>query len=197
MTAKVLDLRAPPADAAWSDEAVAHACVSGDPGAVAELFDRFHARVARFLSRAIGDCADVEDLMQATFLEIARGKSSFDGRSSVSTWLLGIATNIARHHLRSVARRRTLLAAVASTRPDEAATSHADAVAARATLRRVQAVLDALPTEQRLAFVLCEVEGLKAAEVATLLHANDTAIWKRVSDARKAVRAALADEDAS
>jgi RNA polymerase sigma-70 factor (ECF subfamily) len=196
VSAKVLDLRAPPGDTPWSDEAVAHACVSGDPGAVAELFDRFHARVTRFLSRAVGDSADVEDLLQATFLEVARGKSRFDARSSVSTWLLGIATNIARHHRRSTARRRTLLAAVASTRGDDATSSHGSAVMARAALRRVQQVLDALPLEQRLAFVLCEVEGLDAAEAAALLCCNTTAVWKRVSEARKAVRAALADDGA-
>ncbi|MEJ7733328.1 MAG: RNA polymerase sigma factor [Polyangiaceae bacterium] len=194
MSAKVVELRVPENDAAWSDDAVAFACTSGDAAAVAELFDRFHARISRYLARSIGDCADVDDLLQATFLEVARGRSRFDGRSMVSTWLLGIATNVLRHHLRSLSRRRNLLSAVASARTGEATPSHGDAVAARDALHRVQAVLDELPTEQRMAFVLCEVEGLKAIEAAALLHASETAIWKRVSDARKLVRAALAED---
>jgi RNA polymerase sigma-70 factor (ECF subfamily) len=193
VTGRVVKLRkAAEPDAAWGDEAVAHACVSGDPAAVAQLFDRFHQRVTRYLSRVIGNGADVEDLLQATFLEIARGKSRYDGRSSVSTWLLGIATNLVRHHLRSQSRRRGLLAAVASE-PVQAEPSSAEAVDARLALRRVEDLLSALPNEQRLAFVLCEVEGLRAGDAARLLDTTESAVWKRVSEVRKAVRKALAE----
>lgn len=193
MSGRVVKLRkAAEPDAAWGDEAVAHACVSGDPAAVAQLFDRFHPRVTRYLSRAIGNTADVEDLLQATFLEVARGKSRYDGRSSVSTWLLGIATNLLRHHLRSQSRRRGLLAAVASE-PVSGDPSTSDTVDARLALQRVDELLAALPNEQRLAFVLCEIEGLRAGEAARLLDTTESAVWKRVSDVRKAVRQALGE----
>lgn len=195
MSARVVPLRRPAEpDAAWGDEAVAHACSSGDPAAVAEMFDRFHGRVTRYLSRAVGNVADVDDLLQATFLEIARGHARFDGRSSATTWLLGIATNVVRHHLRSASRRRALVAAVTEAHGDEAEAGPAGAVAARLALRRAQRVLDGLSDEQRLAFVLCELEGLSAAHVARMLGATEAAIWKRVSDARKAMREALGEE---
>lgn len=195
MTARVVRIRKP-ADrgAAWSDEAVACATVSGDPAAVAELFDRFHARVARFISRAVGTGADVEDLLQATFLEVARGRCRFDGRSAVSTWLLGIATNAVRHHLRSASRQRGLLASFAGTQSGASEPGPDDAVDARHALRRAQELLEGLPDEQRLAFLLCELEGLRASEVARLLETSETAVWKRVSEVRKAVRHALGEE---
>jgi RNA polymerase sigma-70 factor, ECF subfamily len=194
MSARVVKIRkAADRDAPWSDDAVAHACLSGDPAAVAELFDRFHLRVTRYLTRAIGNTADVEDLLQATFLEVARGASRFDGRSSVSTWLLGIATNALRHHLRSSSRRRGLLDAVSSERAGASAPSVTDEVDARLALARAQEVLEALPEEQRLAFVLCELEGLRAGEAARLLDTTESAVWKRVSDVRKVVRRALAE----
>jgi RNA polymerase sigma-70 factor, ECF subfamily len=192
VSARVLPLRKPAErDASWSDEAVAYACSSGDPAAVAELFDRFHARVTRYLSRAIGDGPDVEDLLQATFLEIARGKAEYAGRSAVSTWLLGIATNAARHYRRSAARRRDLLEAVAYAHRDAAEPTAADVAHARLALKKAQAVLKALGPDHRLAFVLCELEGVRASEAAEMLGTTESAVWKRVSDVRKAMRRAL------
>lgn len=76
MTARVIPIRSPaPTDEVWSDEAVAHACASGDPTAFACLFDRFHGPVTRFLSRAVGTGPDIEDLLQTTFLEVARAST--------------------------------------------------------------------------------------------------------------------------
>ena len=64
---------------------------------------------------------------------------------------------------------------------------------ARLALQRVDELLQSLPNEQRLAFVLCEIEGLRAGEAARLLDTTESAVWKRVSDVRKAVRQALGE----
>jgi RNA polymerase sigma-70 factor (ECF subfamily) len=178
-----------------SDEAIAAACSSGDPVAVAALYDRFHARVGRFLYRVAGARADCEDLLQATFLEVARGKARFDGRSAVLTWVLGIAANVARHHLRSTSRRdrlRVALRLAAATSPVE---DPAAAVEARQSLEQAWRMLAALPAERRLAFVLCEIEGLSARQAAEALGTSETAVWKRVSAARQAIRAAASGGD--
>jgi DNA-directed RNA polymerase specialized sigma24 family protein len=45
------------------------------------------------------------------------------------------------------------------------------------------------PPERRLAFVLCEIEGVSAADAARILDTTETAVWKRVSDVRRALRA--------
>ena len=190
MTGRVVRIRQPsPADGTpWSDEAVAHACASRDPVALSELFDRFHVRVTRYLSRAVGRTGEVEDLVQNTFLEIARGRARFDGRSAVATWLLGIATNVARHHLRSRSRRLRLLEAVKAVIPLGAATGAAETLDARRLLQRVDDQLQAEPPERRLAFLLCELEGVSAGDAARLLETTETAVWKRVSDVRRALR---------
>jgi len=177
----------------WSDEAVAHACASGDPVAVAELFDRYHAVVSRFLSRAVGTGPDVEDLLQTTFMEVARVKSPFQGRSKVLTWLLGIAANVSRHHLRSKRRRVRLLQAVSFTRrPSSQAID--EMTDARRAVDRARQLLERLPDEKRLAFVLCELEGLSAKEAAQVLRCSEAAVWKRVSEARHVLRQAIAGE---
>lgn len=190
MTARVIKIRRPAAqDAPLSDEAIAHACASRDPAAVSELFDRFHAKVTRYLARAVGSGVDIEDLVQSTFLEVARGAARFDGRSSVGTWLLGIATNVARHHLRSRTRRARMLRAVKDSSPPQSTSRVAETVDARRLLQAVEQLIDEQPEERRLAFLLCELEGVSAGEAARMLETTETAIWKRVSDVRRALRA--------
>jgi RNA polymerase sigma-70 factor (ECF subfamily) len=186
VTAQVVTLRAPARSSpAWSDEAVALACRSGDPEAVAELFDRFHERVTRYLSRVVSASADVEDLVQTTFFEIAKGNAHFSGRSSVRSWLFGIATNVVRHHFRAQTRRKNLAGALALIGMRPSAETVGAVVDARSALETVQRTLDALPENLRIAFVLCEVEGLSAREAGDALGVNETAVWKRVSEARK------------
>jgi RNA polymerase sigma-70 factor (ECF subfamily) len=196
LTAQVVTLRAPARSSpAWSDEAVALACKSGDPEAVAELFDRFHERVMRYLSRVVSASADVEDLVQTTFLEIAKGNAHFSGRSSVRSWLFGIATNVARHHFRAQTRRKNLTLALSMLGMGRPAETVGALVDARSALETVQRTLDALPENLRIAFVLCEIEGFSAREAADALGVNETAVWKRVSDARKALVRALEEAD--
>lgn len=168
----------------FSDEAVAHACESGDPRAVAEIFERYHSVVMRYLTRAASR-DEAEDMVQATFLQIARGQVRFDGRSTVRTWVLGIATNILRQHFRTTARRRRLHWALSLVEPSRGDTDLVRQVAARRDIEGVRLALAALSEKTRLAFLLCEVEGLSAKEASVVLDASENTIWKRVSDARK------------
>ena len=90
-----------------SDEALLAACGTGDTNALGALFDRFHEIVYRFAGRlATTDELARDDLVQATFLEIRRTVGSFAGTSSVRTWILGGAANLARHSSRGERRRR-------------------------------------------------------------------------------------------
>lgn len=188
MTARVLPLRyEPTVSEQLSDEAVALACASADPAAVTELFRRYHEAVTRYLSRLVRDPIDVEDLLQATFLEIARGKAQYSARSKVQTWLFGIATNVARIYWRSVKQRKRLeheLTLVQGNTNSECALS---ALESHASLERARLVLELLPVGQREAFVLCEIEGLTAKEAAETLKISEVAVWKRVSLARQTI----------
>src|SRR5258708_32534723 len=98
-----------------SDEALVAACAVGEAAALGALFDRHRTSVYRFLSRV---CAshrgDLDDLVQSTFVEVFRSAARFSGCGRVSTWVFGIAANVARHHVRGEARRRALLASVSA-----------------------------------------------------------------------------------
>jgi len=177
-----------------SDEALLAACATGDSAALGALFDRFHVAVHRFVSRlAASDGLGCDDLVQATFIELPRTAGRFKGTSSVQTWILGVAANVARHQVRGEHRRRALQArymrtATEAPRPPDAELDR------RRLLLRVAAALAELPHDQQVAFILCDIEQHPGVEVARVFEIPEGTLWRRLHMARKAIRAALAKE---
>ena len=174
-----------------SDEALLAACATGDTVALGALFDRFHVVVYRFVARLpTTDELAADDLVQTTFLEVRRSAGKFKGSSSVQTWLLGIAANVARHQLRTERRRRIRQEGFAErlTAVPEQPDAEVDR---RRLLRRISEALAELPHDQQVAFILCDLEQLPGAEVASALAIPEGTLWRRLHVARKAVRAAL------
>jgi len=173
-----------------SDDALLAACATGDLAALGALFDRFHVAVYRFLARLAAEPESRDDLVQATFLEVQRSAAKFRARSAVKTWILGVAANLARHHLRSESRRLAHLEKLADSpvvspeRPDEA-------FERRQFLGRVGAALATLPRDLRIAFVLCDVEEVPGADAARVLGIPEGTLWRRLHEARRAMRGAM------
>lgn len=65
-----------------------------------KLFRAHRSHVQAFVSRYVRDTSDAEDVTQVTFMEAARCAHQFSGMSKPSTWLFGIALNMARNHVR-------------------------------------------------------------------------------------------------
>lgn len=74
-----------------SDEVLIARIAKGDRLAMQVLFARHHVRVYRFVLRLVRNEATAEDLIGDVFLDIWRQAGKFEGRSAVSTWMLGIA----------------------------------------------------------------------------------------------------------
>jgi RNA polymerase sigma-70 factor (ECF subfamily) len=87
---------------AMSDEALIAAIASGDRAAMRILYNRHQVRVFRFAARLVDDAAAAEDVVSEAFTEVWRQADRFEGRSSVSTWIMSIA----RFKALSVRRRR-------------------------------------------------------------------------------------------
>ena len=150
----------PPGGRGLSAEALVVACGTGDSAALGELFDRYHQTVYRFLSRYLGPRnPDLDDLVQATFLEVRRAAPRFRKESSVNSWIVGIAVNVARHYLRSETRRRALLRN-SELRPTCADGTPESKTAHSEFLQRLQQSILDLPEHLRAAFVMCELEGV-------------------------------------
>jgi RNA polymerase sigma-70 factor (ECF subfamily) len=65
-----------------------------------QLYRKHHLHLRRFIQRHVRNPEDAEDLLQNTFVEATRCASQFSGMSKPSTWLFGIALNLARNHIR-------------------------------------------------------------------------------------------------
>lgn len=178
-----------------SDEALLAACGIGDTAALGALFDRHHEAVYRLLSRMLRtEPAEVDDLVQLTFLEVWRVARKYSGRGAVRSYLLGIAANTVRHHVRGAARRRAAHADVPAPAPAGAP----DAAAMRTQqVHRLAAALDELPHDLRAAYVLCDLEDVPGVEAARVLGVRPGTLWRRLHDARRALRAAIDDDGGS
>lgn len=173
-----------------SDEGLVAACAAGDRAARALLFERHVDAVAAMIARLAGaEPAAVDDLVQATFLTAFRAAAGFRGASAVRTWLIGIATNVVRNHARREVRRRVALGSFA----DQAQRTVGGGGEERVVLGRVARALAELPAPLREVFVLVDVEGLRGADAASALGVPEGTVWRRLHQARTALREQLGD----
>ncbi len=198
--AKIIPLRRPePADPAddaeLSDAALVASLAIGDNAALGVLFDRHHRAVFAFLSRLAGtDRRDLDDLVQATFLEALRSAKRYRGDAPVHRWLFGIATNVVRHHVRAEIRRKSFQTRLAA-QPQRAPTEPGVVAEREQLVQRVRAAVDRLPHKQKVVYMMCELEGVSGVEAAKVLDMREGTVWRLLYQARVALRAALERRD--
>jgi RNA polymerase sigma factor (sigma-70 family) len=184
-------------DASRSDAALLAAFAKGETEALGELYDRHHLAMYRFLARLTSSReSDLDDLVQATFVEVVRSAARFDGRAQVRTWLFGIALNVARHHSRGRSRLRRILGDPGDDRPSEVPGLDRpdENVERRQLLERLDCAVATLPSPLREVFVACEIEGLQGTDVARWLGIPEGTLWRRLHDARKRIRLSMAGD---
>lgn len=182
-------LRVIPGGAAVDDAEVARRLKAGDPAAPALLFDRFGALVDRVLLRILGDGADHDDRVQETFLEVLRTVTSLRDDASFKPWVTTIAVRVARAEL----RRRRVRRVLSLWRDDELPeVPFDDDHQGRETLRATYKILDALPTEERLAFTLRVIHREELTEVARLCGCSLATAKRRIARAEQRFREAAA-----
>jgi RNA polymerase sigma-70 factor (ECF subfamily) len=162
----------------------------GDVAAQAAFVRATQAEVWRFTA-ALVDPGSADDLTQETYLRAFRALAGFEGRSSVRTWLLGIARRTCADHLRAVVRRRRLDARLAAQALTEV--PHPDPAHRLVT----SDLLKRLSEERRTAFVLTQVLGLSYAEAAAVEDVPVGTIRSRVARARDELVTAIAAARAS
>jgi RNA polymerase sigma factor (sigma-70 family) len=198
--AKVIPLRRPeppaPADVPQlSDAALVAGLAVGDNAALGVLFDRHHRGVFAFLSRLAGtDDRDLDDLVQATFLEALRSAKRYRGDSPVHRWLFGIAANVVRHHVRSEIRRKSFVTRLA-IQPRRAPTEPSVVAEREQLVQRVRTAVDKLPHKQKVVYTMCELEEIPGVDVAKILDMREGTVWRLLYQARVALRAALDGRD--
>lgn len=132
----------------------------------------------------------VEDAAQEVWVVVHRRLREFEGRSSMRTWLFGITMRTASDHRRWRRRkdprdRSDEVDAVASTAPSpESLTERAQGA------RVLDALLDELPEERRVVFMLAELEQMSSPEIALAVGAPLNTVYSRLRVARAEFEAA-------
>lgn len=157
-----------------------------------EVFESQSAFVWRVAARLGISESDLPDVCQEIFVVVHRMLPTFEGRCSLTTWLYSICLRVVSTHRRQVLRRREMsvdaLPELAMPSPQLAY------LEAREFRDRLDAVLYALPREQRDIFILYELEELSVPEAAAIIGCPVQTAYSRLHAARRAVLATLSSE---
>ena len=197
LTAGSLHLLPPLGETAADDAALAAALRTDCRCAAlsARLRSLARARPASSARRLLWDDAAAEDVVQEVFTALPRAARAFRGEVALEAFVLAIAVKRARHHQRAAVRRRRVLATLARPTPFGGRDPERD-LYRRQLADRLARALDRLPHDQRVAFVLCEIEGLTAGEAAAIAGAPEPTVRTRLFHARRKLRDLLARERA-
>ena len=176
--------------AALSDETLIRQIAAGDKSAMRTLFERHHVKVFRFVLRIVRDAALAEDAVSETFIDAWQHAGRYEGRASVSSWLIGIA----RHRALDAARRRPTESlecdaaqnAVDPARDPEAEFGHKDTGAV------VRAALAALSREHAEIIDLVYYQEKSIREIAEILGIPENTVKTRMFYARRRLAALVA-----
>lgn len=165
------------------DDDLVRRIAGGDTLAMRALYGRHHLRVFRFLQRLLRDEATSEDAMSEVFLDVWRQAGRFEGRSSVSTWLLAMARNKAWSALRK-RREASLEDGVAEAMEDEADDPEIQ-IQKQDKGAALRSCMDKLSLEHREVLDLVYYHDSSIEEVAMIVGIPENTVKTRLFHARK------------
>ena len=176
----------------------------GEVAAFNQLVLHYQQIVYGAAYRLLGDPDTAADVTQDAFIAAFRGISSYRGGSSFRAWLLRIASHMACDHWRRVRRHPAesleFLTEEDETPSSEALNALADSSAegnpeemllTQELQSAIQQGLEQLPLDQRVAVVLCDIEGLSYEEIADSTQTSIGTVRSRISRGRSRLRAYL------
>ncbi|NEE00543.1 RNA polymerase sigma factor SigE [Phytoactinopolyspora halotolerans] len=156
-----------------------------------EIVSQHSTRVYRLAYRLTGNAHDAEDLTQDVFVRVFRSLSSYTP-GTFEGWLHRITTNLFLDTVRRKQRIRfDALADDAAERLHGREPTPEHVLTDRMLDADIQAALDAMPPEFRVAVVLCDIEGLSYEEIAATLGIKLGTVRSRIHRGRAQLRAAL------
>ena len=183
-----------------SEELIASAR-SGDDDAFRLLFEQHHRFILRFLYGMVGEHDLAEELTQESFARAFRSLKTLRNEAKFSTWLCGIAKNVAYNGLRS--RRREVYTSSVSEPSIEEISGHnlsPDSQMLNAELRSViHTALGKLDEDKRLVFTLKVLQQQSYAEIAAATGFSipklKTDLHRAKDEMRRLIRAYLETSD--
>jgi len=173
---------------------------SGDRDEFARLVDAYSGPIYRMAMKMLGDGQDAEDVLQNTFLNAFKHIRSFEGRSTLATWLYRIAANEALMMIRKQRPETTL---TDTSLEDDEGEDYSpvqfvdwcclpeDELLSSEARSRLDRAIQRLPERLRIVFILRDLEGLSIEETSQALDLSQTAVKTRLLRARLNLREQL------
>ncbi len=149
------------------------------------VYAEHHAFVWRAVVRLGVPSERVDDAVHDVFMVVARRLGEFEGKSTMRTWLFAIAMRVAQSVRRDAAREARRLQKLGEVAANHVNAPH-DAADAKHTL---QELLEHLDDEKRAVFVMAELEGMTAPEIAAVIGGKVATVYSRLRLAREALEA--------
>jgi RNA polymerase sigma-70 factor (ECF subfamily) len=170
-------------------------CLQGDRAAWVSLYQDHAPVAARMLNHLLGPVPDMEDLVQQVFVCLVSSLPRLRQNVRLSTWIYGIAINVAQGHLRGekrLFRRQAAYADWISTK-SSMSWNPADGVEARRYLDLLDTVLQRMSFKSRAVWVMHELEDVTSEDIAASLGVPAVTVRVRLLRARREVTKALLD----
>ena len=168
---------------------------AGDKKAFGMLVEKYHRKLGRLLGRMIRDQAEVEDVVQESFIKAYRALHNFRGDSAFYTWLYRIGINTAKNYLVSMGRRPQVLQEVEIDDVENFEDGYEmrtmetpeTALMTKEIAQTVNDTVASLPEELRTAITLREMEGLSYEEIAEVMQCPIGTVRSRIFRARETI----------
>lgn len=177
------------------DQELVERAQRGDKRAFGMLVEKYQRKLGRLLSRLIRDPAEVEDVVQESFIKAYRALPNFRGESAFYTWLYRIGINTAKNYLVAMGRRPQVTTEIeiedAENFEDGNELRTMDTpeteLMGKEIAQTVNDTVASLPEELRTAITLREIEGLSYEEIATLMDCPIGTVRSRIFRARETI----------
>jgi RNA polymerase sigma-70 factor (ECF subfamily) len=186
-----------------ADMALLQEVARNEPDAVGRLFAEYEITVSRYVCHTVPDIteADLEDVVQETFIGVLRSAKDYRGDSSLSTWILRIAHYKAIDALRRrkvVEKREETIENMSSDEVSFMGDASADVeenVVSAQDIMLVRKALSLLPEDQKQAITLRYVVGMRVDDVAETMKVSRRKAELLITRGRAALRERLAELD--
>jgi RNA polymerase sigma-70 factor (ECF subfamily) len=177
-----------------SDAELMRMAVSGDPGAIATLYDRHAATLLAVALRITGRGEDAEDVLHDVFVSLPhRARTYSTERGSALAWMIVLVRNVSIDRVRRVGRTPRPEQTLEAMPPARLSLDPENETMVLSASARVRRALAELPEAQRAALEAAFFEGLTYAQIADRDGVPLNTVKSRCARAMMTLREALAD----
>jgi len=170
-----------------ADRKLVDAVKGGDPSAFEELYGTYVRRIYNFSLGKLGNVSEAEDVTQEVFEAVFTCLERFEGKSDLVVWIYGITRNLINNRLRR--RSQLRFVSIEDIAPESAPAEEGPErrACARESLRRVEAVIGTLPTDQRKILELRHAERMSIRKIAEVMHRSEDAVKSSLYRTRRSL----------